>query len=96
MSTRSVLTTLFVFVALGALSPAFAQETAAAAGAGATDIAFASIFAAGFPLGIAAGLAAIGQGLSVGRATEALARNPSAAGAVNVFRTAGQASSPRQ
>ena len=81
MSTRSILTTLFVFVALGALSPAFAQGTAAA-GAGANDIAFASIFAAGFPLGIAAGLAAIGQGLSVGRATEALARNPSAAGEI--------------
>lgn len=78
MNRRSALTTFFVFLALGALSPVYAQEAAAPLG----EIVQWSIIAAGFPLGLAAGLAAIGQGLSVAKATEALARNPSAAGEI--------------
>ena len=80
MSTRSVLTTLFLFLALGFVGPAYAQEPAP----GGTNPVLAqwSIITAGFALGIAAGLAAIGQGMSVGKATEALARNPSAAGEI--------------
>ena len=78
MSKRSALTTFFVFLALGAVSPLYAQDAAA----NVSTVAQWSIIAAGFPLGIAAGLAAIGQGLSVARAAEALARNPSAAGEI--------------
>ena len=80
MSKRSVLTTLFLFLALGFVSPASAQE-AATAGTNSELVKW-SIITAGFALGIAAGLAAIGQGLSVSKATEALARNPSAAGEI--------------
>ena len=82
MSKRSVLTTLFLFLVLGLVSsPAFAQEAAAAGGTNSELVKW-SIITAGFALGIAAGLAAIGQGLSVSKATEALARNPSAAGEI--------------
>jgi F-type H+-transporting ATPase subunit c len=80
VSKRSVLTTLFLFLVLGIVSPVYAQE---AAGAGTnSELVKWSIITAGFALGIAAGLAAIGQGLSVSKATEALARNPSAAGEI--------------
>ena len=80
MSKRSVLTTLFLFLVLGIVAPVYAQE---AAGAGTnSELVKWSIITAGFALGIAAGLAAIGQGLSVSKATEALARNPSAAGEI--------------
>ena len=80
MSKRSVLTTLFLFLVLGIISPVYAQE--AAAGGTNSELVKWSIITAGFALGIAAGLAAIGQGLSVSKATEALARNPSAAGEI--------------
>jgi F-type H+-transporting ATPase subunit c len=80
VSKRSVLTTLFLFLVLGIVSPVYAQE-AAAAGTNSELVKW-SIITAGFALGIAAGLAAIGQGLSVSKATEALARNPSAAGEI--------------
>jgi F-type H+-transporting ATPase subunit c len=79
VSKRSVLTTLFIFLALAVVSPAYAQE--AAAGTNSALVQW-SIITAGFSLGIAAGLAAIGQGMSVSKATEALARNPSAAGEI--------------
>ena len=79
MSTRSALTILVLFLLLGFVSPAYAQEPA---GGASPALAQWSIITAGFALGIAAGLAAIGQGMSVGRATEALARNPSAAGEI--------------
>ncbi len=81
MSKRSVLTTLFLFLVLGLVSsPAFAQEAAAS---GATsDLVKWSIITGGFALGLAAGIAAIGQGMSVSKATEAIARNPSAAGEI--------------
>jgi F-type H+-transporting ATPase subunit c len=66
-----------MLVALGALSPIYAQE---AAGAGGSDIARWSIITAGFALAFAAGLGALAQGRGVGAAAEAIARNPSAAG----------------
>jgi F-type H+-transporting ATPase subunit c len=78
VSTRSALTTLFLFLVFCWAAPAYAQEP----GAANPVLAQWSIITAGFALGIAAGLAAIGQGMSVGRATEALARNPSAAGEI--------------
>jgi F-type H+-transporting ATPase subunit c len=59
------------------VSPVYAQEQA-----NINTIVQWSILSAGFPLAIAAGLAAIGQGLGVAGATEALARNPSAAGEI--------------
>jgi F-type H+-transporting ATPase subunit c len=77
VSTQSFATTFFLFLVLGFAGPVYAQEPAAN-----PVLAQWSIITAGFALGIAAGLAAIGQGMSVGRATEALARNPSAAGEI--------------
>jgi F-type H+-transporting ATPase subunit c len=58
-------------------SPAYAQG---GGDAGGMSIAVASILTAGFALGIAAGLGAIGQGRAIGSAAEAIARNPSASG----------------
>lgn len=78
MSKRSVLTTLFLFLVMGLVSPAYAQEAAA----GGSDLVRWSIITGGFALAFAAGLAAIAQGLGVSKATEALARNPSAAGEI--------------
>jgi F-type H+-transporting ATPase subunit c len=79
VSKRSVLTFVLV-VAGGMFAPVFAQ------GAGAEsinlEIAKWSIITAGFALGIAAGLAALGQGKAVSAAAEAIARNPGAAGDV--------------
>ena len=80
VSKRSVLTTFFLFLVLGIVAPAYAQE--AAPGGTNSELVKWSIITAGFALGIAAGLAAIGQGMSVSKATEALARNPSAAGEI--------------
>jgi len=80
VSKRSVLTTLFLFLVVGAIgSPAYAQEATAT---GATTLAQWSIITGGFALAFAAGLAAIAQGLGVSKAAEALARNPSAAGEI--------------
>ncbi len=79
MSTRrSVLFSMFVFVLLGLVSPAYAQE-AAAAGGGAVQW---SIITAGFALAIAAAGGALGQGRAVASATEAIARNPGAVGEI--------------
>jgi F-type H+-transporting ATPase subunit c len=65
-------------IAAGVFAPVFAQEPAA--GAAVTEVAKWSIITAGFALGIAAGLAALGQGRAVAAASEAIARNPGAAG----------------
>ena len=78
MSTRSILTATFALVALGLVSPVYAQETAAATPGG--SIAQWSIITAGFALAFAAGLAALAQGRAVSAAVESIARNPSAAG----------------
>ena len=79
MSTRSILTATLALVALGLVSPVYAQETAATAGA---SVAQWSIITAGFALAFAAGLAALAQGRAVSAAVESIARNPSAAGDV--------------
>jgi F-type H+-transporting ATPase subunit c len=77
VSNRSVLTFALVLVA-GAAMPLHAQTPGAAADT--IEIAKWSIITAGFALGIAAGLAALGQGRAVAAASEAIARNPGAAG----------------
>ena len=77
MSTRSFVTTALVFVALGLVSPVYAQETAANSGAVGSLVQW-SIITAGFALGIAALGGALGQGRAVAAAVEAIARNPSA------------------
>lgn len=80
MSTRrSVLSMMFVFLVLGFVSPAYAQETAAPAASGLVQW---SIITAGFALAIAAAGAALGQGRAVASAAEAIARNPGAAGEI--------------
>ena len=64
-------------------APAYAQGAEAAAGGIWTaNAVVASIVTAGFALGIAAGLGAIGQGKAIGSAAEAIARNPSASGEI--------------
>lgn len=76
MSKRSVLT--FALVMAAGAAPVFAQEPAAAAAG--SEIAKWSIITAGFALAFAAGLGALGQGRAISAATEAIARNPGAAG----------------
>ena len=78
MSTRSFVTTALVLVALGIVSPVYAQETAASGGAAASVLVQWSIITAGFALGIAALGGALGQGKAVAAAVEAIAHNPSA------------------
>ena len=78
MSKRSFLTTALVLVAGAFFSPVYAQGTGGAA-ASATVQQW-SIITAGFALAFAAGLAALAQGRAVSAATEAIARNPGAAG----------------
>jgi len=67
-------------VAAGIFAPVFAQEPAG--GAAALEVAKWSIITAGFALGLAAGLAALGQGRAVAAASEAIARNPGASGEI--------------
>jgi F-type H+-transporting ATPase subunit c len=79
VSKRFVLTFALVLAA-GVFAPVFAQGTATEPVN--IEIAKWSIITAGFALGIAAGLAALGQGKAVSAAAEAIARNPGAAGDV--------------
>ena len=76
MNRRSALTFALVLIA-GATAPLYAQTPG---GAEAGEIAKWSIITAGFALAFAAGLAALAQGRAVSSATEAIARNPGAAG----------------
>jgi F-type H+-transporting ATPase subunit c len=69
--------TVFMVLAAGFVAPAYAQETAAAAGA--TTVAQWSIITAGFALAFAAAFGALGQGRAVSAAVEGIARNPGAA-----------------
>ena len=78
MSKRSVLTAGFVVMA-GVFAPLYAQAPAGAV-ADHAEIVRWSIITAGFALGIAAGLGALGQGRAIASAVEAIARNPSASG----------------
>jgi F-type H+-transporting ATPase subunit c len=76
---RSVLTCALVLAA-GAFAPVFAQQAPIIPAAAYPDMVRWSIITAGFALGIAAGLGALGQGKAVSAAAEAIARNPGAAG----------------
>jgi F-type H+-transporting ATPase subunit c len=78
VSTRAVLTFAIVLAA-GVFAPVFAQG-AEPASKYPQDMVRWSIITAGFALGIAAGLAALGQGRAVAAAAEGIARNPGAAG----------------
>jgi F-type H+-transporting ATPase subunit c len=84
VSTRRsvlVLSLMLAFVVLGLVSPAYAQEAAAAAAASGAAVQW-SIITAGFALAIAAAGAALGQGKAVASAAESIARNPGAAGEI--------------
>jgi F-type H+-transporting ATPase subunit c len=70
--------TFALIVAAGAFAPVFAQDTQPAAGG--SDMIRWSIITAGFALAFAAGLGALGQGKAISAASEAIARNPGAAG----------------
>lgn len=72
--------TMGLVLAAGLLTPAFAQEPAAAGNAASSVVAQWSIITAGFALAIAAAFGALGQGKAVSAAVEGIARNPSAAG----------------
>lgn len=80
MTKRFVMTVALVLAA-GVFAPVFAQpqETAAAVG-GTNDMVRWSIITAGFALAFAAGFGALGQGRAISAASEAIARNPGAAG----------------
>jgi F-type H+-transporting ATPase subunit c len=71
-------------LALSAI-PAMAQAGAAGAGDNKFTVNAYKAIAAGFGFGLAAGLAAIGQGLVGSRAAEGAARNPGAAGTVQTL-----------
>jgi F-type H+-transporting ATPase subunit c len=71
-----------MLLAMAAVAPLSAQAGEAARTGGGMDWVVASILTAGFALGIAAGLGAIGQGKAIGSAAEAIARNPSASGEI--------------
>jgi F-type H+-transporting ATPase subunit c len=77
---RSMLLLMFGVMILGLVSPAYAQE-AAAAGAN-SALVQRSVITAGFALAIAAAGAALGQGRAVASAAEAIARNPGASGEI--------------
>ena len=80
-TSRLLLSLMFGFLVLGLASPVYAQE-AAAAGAASSPLVQWSIITAGFALAIAAAGAALGQGRAVASASEAIARNPGAAGEI--------------
>jgi F-type H+-transporting ATPase subunit c len=75
---------LALIVAAGAFAPVFAQPETQQAAAGAArfppDMVRWSIITAGFALAFAAGFGALGQGRAISAASEAIARNPGAAG----------------
>jgi F-type H+-transporting ATPase subunit c len=71
--------TVGLLLAAGFVTPAFAQEGAAAAQSAASTVAQWSIITAGFALAIAAAFGALGQGKAVSSAVEGIARNPGAA-----------------
>jgi F-type H+-transporting ATPase subunit c len=82
VSTRRTVWASFVlFLVLGLVAPAHAQEAAAAAAANSGLVVW-SIVTAGFALAIAAAFGSLGQGKAVASATEAIARNPGAAGEI--------------
>ena len=82
MSRRAGAIAIGMWLVLAAVAPLAAQGETAKPGGGGLDMVVASILTAGFALGIAAGLGAIGQGKAIGSAAEAIARNPSASGEI--------------
>jgi F-type H+-transporting ATPase subunit c len=78
LSTRSILSALVMLLVAGLVSPVYAQGGDAANSA----LVQWSIITAGFALAIAAAGGALGQGRAVSSATEAIARNPGAAGEI--------------
>lgn len=71
---------IVMFFLAAPLSAQAAEGAKEAAAGGGMSVAVASILTAGFALGIASGLGALGQGRAIGSAAEAIARNPSASG----------------
>ena len=85
MRKRSVFALLVIILAMAATAPLAAQgvePSKAASLPGGVNLVVASVLTAGFALGIAAGLGAIGQGRAIGSAAEAIARNPAASGEI--------------
>jgi F-type H+-transporting ATPase subunit c len=76
---RSILSAFLMLLVAGLVSPVYAQEAAGAMNSGLVQW---SIITAGFALAIAALGGALGQGRAVASATEAIARNPGAAGEI--------------
>jgi len=76
---RTVLASFLMFLAMGAVSPAYAQEAGVSPDSG---LVIWSVITAGFALAIAAAFGALGQGKAVASASEAIARNPGAAGEI--------------
>ena len=79
MKTRFALLSTVVVLALGAVSPAFAQEAASAGPSAAVEVVRWSIITAGFALAIAAAFGALSQAKGLSAAVEGIARNPAAA-----------------
>jgi F-type H+-transporting ATPase subunit c len=75
---RFALVLLLCVVALGAASPLYAQDAAAATPSKTVEVARWSIITAGFALAIAAAFGALAQGKGISAAVEAIARNPAA------------------
>ncbi len=70
----------YIFLALAVLfiaAPAFAQTGGAATAPASSGVNWVAI-AAGFPMAIASGMCALGQGKATASSAEALARNPAA------------------
>jgi F-type H+-transporting ATPase subunit c len=82
VSKRTLPIVAFMLLALGAVSPVFAQEAAGAARGAGAEIARWSIITAGFALAIAAAFGALAQARGLSAAAEGIARNPSAAGEI--------------
>jgi len=77
---RFALVLLLLVVAIGVVSPLYAQETATAAAPASKTVEVArwSIITAGFALAFAAAFGALAQGKGISAAVEAIARNPAA------------------
>ena len=77
--SKRVVTVGVMLLALGAVSPIYAQEAAAPAG---PDLVRWSIITAGFALAFASAFGALAQARGLAAAAEGIARNPSAAGEI--------------
>lgn len=75
---RFALVLLLLVVAIGVVSPVYAQEPTTTAASKTVEIVRWSIITAGFALAFAAAFGALAQGRSISAAVEAIARNPAA------------------